>query len=736
MGTKTRSKGVSGRPGATPGGEGDAEWPFSVPRDVVHGAIIDMSRAGVFVCDREYRIWDVDGTFLDMEELPRSEVIGRTVAEVLGDEVFGLRRTNIDRAFAGIASRLRTPGLRKRNRGRVLEVFFRPVFDAAGKVACVASTARDVTQFEQLNERLSLHEEIVRQTADRIALVGRDFVYRFANAANAAFYGMTPSEMVGVHVRDLIGGERFDGRARARFERCFAGESVEYEYEVRQTAGKSIFVRIRMDPYRDRSGEITGALLVLRDVSAQTRLARELHRQAREDVLTGLSNRLWLQEELANVLNRADGSGETSGLLTIDIDGFKLVNDVAGHTAGDALLCQIADMLRSFEANEGVSCARFGGDEFAVLVEGVGEREASALAESIVSTLDRMRFSWDGSIYRVSASIGVAMIEPRPTTDLPRTIVEVLHQADQACLHAKETGGARAAVYRPDTAEMIARRTDIGNIQLIRRSLEHGTLQLHTMPIAPIDGTSEPMREVLLRFVGDDGRILPPSSLIATAERHGLMQEIDRWVVSNALAHVGTLADGERITINLSGLSVGDRDFKSFLLDALDSAPQAALHVSFEITETAAVRSMSTAQALVFALRQRGCGVILDDFGSGLSSFAYLRQFPIDSLKIDGSIIGDVAHDKLQRTIVAGIVAVARQIGVSVIAEYVEDARTLEVLRELGVTHAQGYHVGRPTLWVEGMDTGGEIPPRVVSSGSSGLAEGAGSEGSGSQAPR
>ena len=735
MGTKTRSKCGSRRLAPPRGGKRDPDWPFSVTQDAVRSAIIDMTRAGVFVCDREYRIWDVDATFLEMEGVARDDIIGKTVADVLGAEVFGLRRTNIDRAFAGIASRLRTPGLRARNRGRVLEVFFRPIFDDAGKVACVASTARDVTQFEQLNERLSLHEEIVRQTADRIALVGRDFVYRFANAANAAFYGLVPSEMVGVHVRDLIGAERFDNRARARFERCFAGESVEYEYEAKQASGTAVHVRIRMDPYRDRSGEVTGALLVLRDVSAQTRLARELHRQAREDVLTGLSNRLWLQEELAGVLGRVDETGVTAGLLTLDIDGFKLVNDLAGHTAGDALLCQLADMLRSFEANEGARCARFGGDEFAVLVEGVGEEGASALGERIVSTLERMQFSWGGTAYRVSASIGIAMIEPRTATDLPRTIVEVLHQADQACLHAKETGGARAAVYRPDAVEMIARRTDIGNIQLIRQSLDRGTLQLHTMLIAPIDGVSEPMREVLLRFVDEDGRILPPSSLIATAERHGLMQEIDRWVVSNALAHVGTLAQDERITVNLSGLSVGDQDFKSFLLDALDRAPQAARQVSFEITETAAVRSMSTAQALVFSLRQRGCGVILDDFGSGLSSFAYLRQFPIDSLKIDGSIIGDVAHDKLQRTIVAGIVAVARQIGVSVIAEYVEDARTLEVLRELGVTHAQGYHVGRPTLWVEGRGAREQTPLRVVPPGLPGAGE-ATPEAHGPQAPR
>ena len=691
--TFLRGGSLSGR---TPAGD----WPLPIDRETLHQAIIDINRAGIFVCDRDYRIWDVDGAFLDMEGLKREDVIGKHVEEVLGPRVFVLRKANIDDAFDGRPSRIRAPGIRSHTRGKLLEVYFQPVFGPDGQVACVISAARDVSQFQAMNARLSLHEEIVRQTTDRISVVGTDFRYKFTNAANAAYYGRQPEEFVGLHVSELIGGERFGGRARAHFEACFCGQSIEYEHELVDTEGETRFLRVRMDPYRDENGQLTAAIVVLRDVTAASLMAREIRRQAREDALTGLANRHALQADLETLLERVELGGTGSALITVDLDGFKVVNDISGHSGGDALLCQIGDMLRTFEQPGKVRCARLGGDEFAVVLEGEDEAAARDLANRIVANLVAMRFVWNGDSHVVSASVGIAMIEPEPRGDLPKTVYELLNRADQACLYAKEIGGARAVVYRPDDAEMVARRTDIGNLQILQQSLEFGRFQLYTMPIRPLDKSRAPMLEVLLRFLDDEGRVVAPAALIGSAERHGLMPQVDRRVVETALDNIGRIEDGTLLSINLSGRSVGDPQFKDFLLEALDTRPGAAQRVCFEITETAAVRSMATAQALTFALRERGCGVILDDFGSGLSSFAYLRQFRIDSLKIDGAIIGDVVHDELQQTIVAGIVAIARKIGVGVIAEYVEDEKTLDMLRGLGVTQVQGYHIGKPAPWV------------------------------------
>ncbi len=676
-----------------------AIWPIGVAREVVSNTIIEMNRAGVFVCDRGYRIWDVDGAFLDMEGSGRADVIGRTVEEILGPKVFALRKHNLDEAFAGKASRVRVPGVRDKTRGKYLEVFFQPVFNDAGEVVCVICAARDVTQFQHLNERLSMHEEILRQTTDRISVIGTDFRYKMTNAANAAFSGKSPEEFIGMHVRDHIGAERFDLRAKAHFENCFAGQSVEYEHELKLPSGVTRHIHVRMDPYRDDGGEVTGAMIVLRDITEAALMAQTLRRQAREDALTGLANRHALQDELQSVIEDTSSLGGTAALLTIDLDGFKVVNDLAGHSGGDALLKQIAGFLRSV-ATPDMLCARLGGDEFAVLCRGLREAAAWDLGCRITAGLSGMRFVWQGLPHAITASVGIAMITPPRPGEPELSVFQILNEADTACLHAKSIGGARPVIYRPDADEMVAHRLDIGNLQIVRSALENDRFELYTMPILPMDDVSAPHLEVLLRIVDDDGRVLAPAALISSAERHGLMPRIDRWVVATTLENLHSVDPSTCLTINLSGLSIGDPEFTAFLLDELDARQDIAGRLAFEITETAAVRSMATAQALIDALRARRCRVILDDFGSGLSSFAYLRQFRIDSLKIDGAIIGEVARDEVQRTIVAGIVAVARKIGVGVIAEYVEDAETLEVLRDLGVTMAQGYHIGRPAPWV------------------------------------
>lgn len=670
-----------------------------LPRETVQAAIIDLNRAGVFVCDRDYRIGEVDAAFLEMEGLTRAQVIGKHVADILGDRVFALRKPVLDAAFEGRPARLHAAGARDRTRGKTLEVLLQPVHDATGAVACVISSVRDVTPFQKMRERLSMHEEIVRQTTDRISVVGTDFRYKMTNAANAAFYGMEPEDFPGLHVRDLIGAERFDSRARRQFEICFAGTSVEYEHELRLTDTEARHIRVRMDPYRDDRGRVTGAIIVLRDITEAAHLSAKLRRQAREDALTGLCNRHALKEALEDVLARAAESGESAALVTIDLDEFKIVNDLCGHSGGDALLRQIADMLRSL-AGEGVHCARLGGDEFALVCRNTSRAAAVDLGERVIANLATMRFTWDGRSHAVSASVGIAPIERAAEDGPPLTVHQLLSRADRACLYAKELGGARPVVYRPDAREMVAHRTDIGNFEIMTAALADGRFQLHTMPIRSVRDREPAHAEVLLRFVDEAGRVLAPATLIASAERHGVMPRIDRWVVATVLAHLDEVDPATVLTINLSGLSIGDPEFRTFLLDALDARPGAADRLAFEITETAAVRSMATAQGLIDDLRARGSAIILDDFGSGLSSFAYLRQFRIDCLKIDGALIGEVASDPVQETIVAGIVAVARKLGIDVIAEYVEDACTLETLADLGVTMAQGYYIGRPQPWV------------------------------------
>ncbi|CAN0473483.1 unnamed protein product, partial [Scytosiphon promiscuus] len=266
---------------------------------------------------------------------------------------------------------------------------------------------------------------------------------------------------------------------------------------------------------------------------------------------------------------------------------------------------------------------------------------------------------WKGERYSVGASVGVALLDTEAFAAGTPSVHDIINWADRACLVSKEKGGARVSVFHPEDGEMQARFEEIGNLQVVQAALQKGRFALHVMPIAPVDGRSKPRHEVLLRVVSEDGRALPPQVFITAAERHGLMSRVDRWVVETVLERLPRLGEEVKLTLNLSGQSFGDPLFRDFLLEALDGAVAGPGQLAFEITETSAVRSMETALDLIAALKQRGHGVILDDFGSGLSSFGYLRHFDVDMLKIDGNIIGNVREDEVQQTIVAGIVAVA-----------------------------------------------------------------------------
>lgn len=667
--------------------------------DARRDAIIDSSPASTLLCDRNYIVWEANAKFLDDFCLSEDAVIGRPLALAIGQKIFARRKPSIDQALSGESTRLlewQTDGTGARF---ILDISHVPVRDRHGEIVGAIVSAIKASEQQELKQRLSMYREVLRQTTDRVGVVGTDFRFRFCNDANAAYHRRRPEDIVGCHVGEMIGWDLFEAHGRDNYNKCFSGDTLEFDLDLTKPGEEPHIANVRMYPYREGKDEITGAVVAVRDITQSALMAKEIRRRAREDALTGVHNRYALQERLEELLANASQKGECAALLTIDLDNFKVVNDLAGHGAGDALLCQIAEMLKAFEVSHGAMAARLGGDEFALVLSCRGECRATEIGRQIVSNIQTMRFEWCGNVFTVDASVGVAFLNGKDLGANPVTAGDLMKWADQACLLAKETGGGRTLVFEPGNREMAARQAHIGNLKVIQQALEENAFQLFLMPIEAIDGSGRLYSEVLLRVVGQDGQMLPPAPLIVAAERHGLMPKIDRWVISNVLQRLSAAPEDLRLSVNLSGQSVGDPAFKDLLLQRLGEYPEIASRLSFEITETATVRSMATAQALIGALRDRGCGVILDDFGAGLSSFAYLRQFEIDCLKIDGSIIGDVASDEVQRTIVAGIVAVANKLGIEVTAEFVEDRETMEILRELGVTFAQGYFVGKPVEW-------------------------------------
>jgi diguanylate cyclase (GGDEF)-like protein/PAS domain S-box-containing protein len=662
----------------------------------------DTTSIRILVCDRNLTVRDVNAACLETEGLDRADFVGRHLADVMGRKVYERRQPHIEAALAGEARTSVEWGLRRATRGQLLRIRHEPVRDEAGEVIGMLLTMEDRTDLHELEQRVSMQDEVISQTSDALAVVDTEFRFLWANPAYAMIWNRLPEEVVGLAVPDVIGMSGFEERVLPHLTRCFAGEVVQYELVSARADGEETHFSVRLEPLKGEDDALIGAIVNMRDVTETALLDRHMRRQALLDTLTELANRHALEGEIAQRIEicanqEACAEGCRTALLLVDLDDFKVVNDLAGHTAGDALLRQVASLLRSLDPNAFV--ARLGGDEFALVAEVVDEAGAVALGERVVHSIEAVGFSWNSELFSISASVGVALLDQKAFAASTPSVQDVLNWADRACLVAKEKGGARLSVFHADDNEMRARFEEIGNFQVVQNALQHDRFELFVMPVAPVDDTGRPWHEVLLRVLSEDGRPLPPAGFIAAAERHGLMNRVDRWVVETVLRRLPDLPADAYLSINLSGQSVGDPIFCTFLLAALDAAGVAPGRLAFEITETSAVRSMETALELIAGLKARGLGVVLDDFGSGLSSFGYLRRFDVDMLKIDGNIIGNVREDRVQQTIVAGIVAVADVMDVRVVAEYVEDQETLEVLRGLGVSLVQGFYIGKPVSW-------------------------------------
>ncbi len=423
------------------------------------------------------------------------------------------------------------------------------------------------------------------------------------------------------------------------------------------------------------------------EVNDRRHLTRRLEYQASHDGLTGLANRREFERRLAQTLANVRKEGGTCLCLYLDLDQFKVVNDTCGHGAGDELLRQVATLLAAGLRRSDL-LARLGGDEFGVLLEGCLLDQGREIAEALVEAVREFRFVWGDKSFDIGVSIGMVPVESSATD-----IAEVLSNADLACYTAKERGRSRVHVYRTHDRHLAARRGEMQWVARIDQALNEGRMRLHgqiILPLSPGKGRS-PHLEFLVRMEDSEGGIVPPNAFLPAAERYGAMPRLDRWVVEQAFAWCAAQGDSEFVcALNLSGTSLSDPGMLDFLRAQLQACTLPPGRICFEITETAAVSDMATAKAFIDVLRDLGCRFALDDFGSGLSSFGYLKALPVDYLKIDGEFVRDMAHDPVDRTMVESINHLGHVMGMETIAEFVEDTETLEILRGLGVDYVQG----------------------------------------------
>ncbi|SUW59586.1 putative bifunctional diguanylate cyclase/phosphodiesterase [Burkholderia oklahomensis] len=449
----------------------------------------------------------------------------------------------------------------------------------------------------------------------------------------------------------------------------------------------------------------SGRVLVLKSLATEHDFVRRLAWQTTHDPLTGLPNRTEFERHVDFAL-AGDARGPVA-LLFVDLDRFRIVNDTCGYGAGDAMLAALAARLVACAASADV-VARLGGDEFCVLLDACDEAAAVCAAERLRASVDGFVFVWDGQPFSVTASVGVALLG---TPERARRVDDAVRLAGIACDVAKARGRNRVQLADPLDRELAHHISDVSWCARVRQALEFDDFCLYVQPIIDTathgaTGLQHASRgELLLRMgtLGEREGIAPPGLFIRAAERYGLVTDIDRWVVRTVLDALAR-TPYRRFTeyaINLSGMSIGDERFLDYVLDQFVRTGVAPALICFEITETAAIANLAGALRFMHELKALGCRFALDDFGAGMASFSYLKQLPVEYLKIDGSFVADIANDAASLDIVASINDIGHAMNCKTIAEFVDSAATLQKLTALGVDYAQGYYIGRPVPWSE-----------------------------------
>ena len=459
--------------------------------------------------------------------------------------------------------------------------------------------------------------------------------------------------------------------------------------------GTVIAIEASAAPMCNDRGDVIGAVMVCQDVSHARKLAHQLSHQASHDSLTGLANRREFERKLDEALDSAKQEHKQHVLLYLDLDQFKVVNDTCGHVAGDQLLSQLGTLLDNKVRNND-TLARLGGDEFGVLLEGCCIERGVQIAEMLRQMISDFRFVWEDKIFQVGISIGLVEIASSSESS-----IAVMSAADAACYVAKEEGRNRIQVFQSGN-KGAERYGEMQWVARIHKAIDENRLLLYRQNIVAVTAdASMAHAEILLRMQDENGTVIPPMAFIPAAERYNVMVMIDRWVVKNTFEWLvanplNSNNHPQCFSINLSGQSLGDMNFLQYVVDEFVRTGVVAKRICFEITETAAIANIGRAKDFISVLKKRGCCFALDDFGSGMSSYAYLKNLDVDYLKIDGAFVKDMVQDPVDFAMVESINRIGHVMGIQTIAEFVEDETILEKLREIGVDFAQGYGIHKP----------------------------------------
>jgi diguanylate cyclase (GGDEF)-like protein/PAS domain S-box-containing protein len=555
-------------------------------------------------------------------------------------------------------------------------------------------------QVRILRQSMERFNDFAEVAADWFWEVDANFRCTYLSERYEEVMGVPPERMLGQSFRDFYSeadgcSEKWECHSKdLESHRPFQ----DFEFEWLHPDGAHRILRNSGKPVFNTDSVFQGYRGAVKDVTEAHRMAQKIAHQATHDPLTGLLNRPAFEQSIQSLLESKCSDGEEHAVCYLDLDQFKVVNDTCGHVAGDELLRQLADLL-SRQIRKGDTVARLGGDEFGVLMEYCTTSQARRVADALRQSVQDLRFVWDTKRFNLGVSIGLV-----PVNEGSGSVAAILSAADNACYAAKDAGRNRIHVYREDDAALARRRGDMQWLARINHALEDDRFHLYCQPIAPITPIAYQGAhyELLIRMEGEDGQMVLPDLFLPAVERYDLATKLDRWVINTIFEWLGRRPERLKnlflCAINLSGRSLADCDVLDFVISQFDKCRIPPNKICFEVTETAAIANLSNASRFINALKKLGCRFALDDFGSGLSSFAYLKNLPVDFLKIDGVFVKGIADDPIDFAMVKSINEIGHAMGKQTIAEFVENEVILDKLKraEIGVDYVQGYAIGRP----------------------------------------
>ena len=557
-----------------------------------------------------------------------------------------------------------------------------------------------IARINRSEKQLYFEKELAQITlnsiGDGVITIDKDYRIQTINPVAEMLTDTSAKEIIGKSIlafysdRDKQQGSEFSKKLLHNNKRSL------FDITLTRNDGKQHEVEHTIAPIIDPQQDILGAVIILRDVTEMRNMEKRLSYQASHDALTGLINRREFEVRLQQTIRNAQTEKTSHSICFIDLDKFKIINDTSGHAAGDEFLKQISKTIQSQLRHTDV-LARLGGDEFAIILDNCSIHQAKIIGSNILKCIRNTRFSWDDNSFEAGASMGIV-----PINQYTSSVSDVMSSVDAACYEAKDKGRNRIQVFKPNDADFVKHKMETSWIQRIKDAIDNDQFELYFQELKNINPQYPTPKsvEILIRLKEDD-EIIPPDSFIPTAERYHLMPIIDEWVINNTFDFLQQYEDRHhseiRVAINLSGQSLSEDRVLNLITSKLRKNRQLKKElVCFEITETSAIANMSKAVEFITHIKQMGCSFSLDDFGSGLSSFSYLKNMPVDNIKIDGVFIRDIINDPVNRIFVESIHNISKTIGIKTTAEYVENKDILDCVQKIGIDYAQGYHISVP----------------------------------------